>query len=206
MRRIVLPCLLSVALAGCGYKTWWNPPFTGGHDPNRPVSDGENVQRVLGRATEVEPLNTEPGDIWPGPLPPAPTLKDLEASGGLTPQPQAPAPGSPRRNNGAPPVPPETPSAGSSTPPGSNQPNLGPAQVAPPVSSYAAPPATPPAAVPGGQVIQTPSGPQVTTGGGQGYRTTTQPGGGQSIVVPNGNGTSTVIHSDGRIETIPTPK
>jgi hypothetical protein len=26
------------------------------------------------------------------------------------------------------------------------------------------------------------------------------------IVVPNGNGTSTVIYPDGRIETIPTPK
>jgi hypothetical protein len=44
------------------------------------------------------------------------------------------------------------------------------------------------------------------TGSGPGYQTTINPGGGQSIVVPNGNGTSTVIHSDGRIETIPTPK
>ena len=26
------------------------------------------------------------------------------------------------------------------------------------------------------------------------------------IIVPNGNGTSTVIHPDGRIETIPTPR
>jgi len=25
-------------------------------------------------------------------------------------------------------------------------------------------------------------------------------------MVPNGNGTSTVIHPDGRIETVPTPK
>ena len=55
-------------------------------------------------------------------------------------------------------------------------------------------------------MIQTPGGPAVTTGGGPGYQTTTTPGGGQAIVVPNGNGTSTVIHSDGRIETIPTPK
>jgi ABC-type hemin transport system ATPase subunit len=34
----------------------------------------------------------------------------------------------------------------------------------------------------------------------------TMPGGGSAIVVPNGNGTSTVIKSDGSIETIPTPK
>ncbi len=29
---------------------------------------------------------------------------------------------------------------------------------------------------------------------------------GQSIVVPNGNGTSTIIHPDGTVETVPTPK
>lgn len=29
---------------------------------------------------------------------------------------------------------------------------------------------------------------------------------GQSIMVPNGNGTTTIIHSDGTVETIPTPK
>ena len=32
------------------------------------------------------------------------------------------------------------------------------------------------------------------------------PGGGQSIVVPNGNGTSTIIHPNGTVETMPTPK
>jgi hypothetical protein len=31
-------------------------------------------------------------------------------------------------------------------------------------------------------------------------------GAGQSIMVPNGNGTTTIIHPDGTIETIPTPK
>ena len=37
-------------------------------------------------------------------------------------------------------------------------------------------------------------------------QTTTTPGGGSAIIVPNGNGTSTIIHSDGRIETVPTPR
>ena len=98
------------------------------------------------------------------------------------------------------------PSNGSSAPPAGNQPGLPPLNPAPPLSSYASPPAAPPQRTPGGQVIQTPGGPSVTTGGGPGYQTTVSPGGGQSIVVPNGNGTSTVIHADGRIETIPTPK
>jgi hypothetical protein len=157
----------------------------------------------MGDNASVEPMTTEAGDIWPGPLPPAPTLKDLEAGGGLTPQPEAPVPGSPLQRGA---VPSPNPSTGSSTPPGTSQPGLATPQPAPPLSSYASPPTPAPGRVPGGQVIQTPNGPSVTTGGGPGYQTTTTPGGGQSIVVPNGNGTSTVIHGDGRIETIPTPK
>ena len=94
MRRITA-LTLSLTLGGCGYNTWWNPPFTGGYNPNLPVSDSENMRRALGQEPSVSPLTTQPGDIWPGPLAPAPTLKDLEATGGLTPQPEAPVPGSP---------------------------------------------------------------------------------------------------------------
>lgn len=204
MRGIVSLCL-ALALGGCGYNTWWNPPFTGGYNPNQPVADSENVQRVLGGSPAVEPMTTEPGDIWPGPLPPAPTLKDLESAGGLTPQPEAPVPGSPLNRGTMPSVSPN-PGNGSSTPPGNSQPRLPPLNPAPPLSSYASPPVAPPTRTPSGQVIQTPGGSSVTTGGGPGYQTTISPNGGQSIVVPNGNGTSTVIHADGRIETIPTPK
>jgi hypothetical protein len=64
-------------------------------------------------------------------------------------------------------------------------------------------PTTPP---PAGQVYQTNRGPAVSTGGTANYQTLTTPGGGQSIVVPNGNGTSTVIHPNGTVETVPTPK
>ena len=65
---------------------------------------------------------------------------------------------------------------------------------------------TPPAQNPAGQVYQTQHGPGVTSGGSSGYQTLTTPGGGSAIVVPNGNGTSTIIHSDGTIETVPTPR
>jgi hypothetical protein len=197
---------LALVLSGCGYKTWWNAPFTAGYNPNLPVSDSENMQRVQGREPSIPVLTTEPGDIWPGPLAPPPTLQDLEANGGITPQPEAPVPGSPLSRGVGTPYPSPNPSNGSSTPPGDTQPGLAPPQPAPPLTSYAAPPVAPPAHGSSGQVIQTPSGTSVTTGGGPGYQTTTSPGGGQSIVVPNGNGTSTVIHADGRIETIPTPK
>jgi hypothetical protein len=204
MRRIAL-LGLTLCLSGCGYNTWWNPPLTGGYNPNMPVADSENTQRVLGRTTELAPINPEPGDIWPGPLPPAPTLGDLESQNGGS-APQAPTKGSPLSRGDYPPSLPENPSQGSSTPPSGSQAVMPPVQMAPPLSSYAAPAAPPPAPGYSGQVVQTPSGPAVTTGGGPGYNTAIQPGGGQSIVVPNGNGTSTVIHADGRIETIPTPK
>ena len=205
MRRIA-SLSLAVLVSGCGYNTWWNPPFTAGYNPNVPVSDSENMRRVEGRETSVPALTTEPGDVWPGPLKPPPTLKDLESTGGLTPQPEAPVPGSPLSRGTEAPAPSPNPSTGSSSPPANNQPGLANPRPAPPLSSYASPPAAPPARGPGGQAIQTPSGPGVTTGGGPGYQTTVSPNGGQSIIVPNGNGTSTVIHADGRIETIPTPK
>lgn len=205
MRRIAL-LSLALTLSGCGYKTWWNPPFMSGTNPNLPAGNSENMQRVRGEEPAVAKLTTEPGDIWPGPTPSAPTLQDLVGNGGLTSQPELPVPGSPLSRGSVVPSPSPNPAIGSSAPPGDVQPGLATPRPAPPLSSYAAPPAPPPARGPGGQIIQTPSGPTVTTGGGPGYQTTTTPGGGQSIIVPNGNGTSTVIHSDGRIETIPTPK
>jgi molybdopterin-guanine dinucleotide biosynthesis protein B len=206
LMRLIAFLSLALTLSGCGYQTWGNLPFTGGSNPNQPVGDSETMLRVRGEEPEVARLTTEPGDIWPGPLPPAPTLKDLVDPEGLTPHPEMPVPGSPlSRGTGAPLLSPN-PGVGSSVSPGNVQPGLTTPRPAPPLSSYAAPPAAPPARGPSGQIIQTPSGPAVTTGGGQGYQTTTTPSGGQSIIVPNGNGTNTVIHSDGRIETIPTAK
>jgi hypothetical protein len=207
MRRIAL-ATLCVALSGCGYDTWWNPPFSSGNNPHFPVGDSENLRQVTGERVEEPPLTPEPGDIWPGPLPPSPTLQDLEKSG-VQPGVEQPVPGSPQfqqqgpTGQQAPTLSPPPPTRGSSTPPGSNQPGL------PPRPAPASPPPTnlaPPARNPGGQIVQTPQGPNVTTGGTSGYQTLTTPGGGTAIVVPNGNGTSTIIHSDGRIETVPTTR
>jgi hypothetical protein len=154
MRRIALVSL--TMLSGCGYHAWWNPPFSTGYSPNTPVTNSVNMSRVKGDGVAVTPLTTEPGDIWPGPLPPPKTLQDLERE---TPaSSQAPVKGSPLDRAGNPllgPMPSGAPSGapGSTTSPATNQ-----------------PPAD------------------------------------RRIIVPNGNGTSTVIHPDGRIETIPTPK
>jgi len=156
MRRIALVSL-TLTLGGCGYHTWWNPPFTSGYNPNVPVTSSVNMGRVMGEGVAVTPLTTEPGDIWPGPLPPPRSLQDLERQG-MSSQPEAPVKGSPLSRPGNPllaPLP-NAASPGASTPPGTSA------------------PAQPPAD--------------------------------RRIIVPNGNGTSTVIYPDGRIETIPTPK
>lgn len=205
MRRIAL-LALALSVSGCGYNTWWNPPFSSGYSPNQPAGDSENLLRARGQPSTEPALTTEGGDIWPGPLPPAPTLKDLVTDQNITSQPEAPVPGSPL-SRGTAPAPSPNPSTGSSTPPPGPSGLASPSTGNPPPASYASPPAAPPARPSTGQVIQTPQGPSVTTGGGPGYQTINPPGGGgQSIVVPNGNGTSTVIHPDGRIETIPSPK
>jgi len=156
MRRIVLASM-TMMLGGCGYNTWWNLPFSSGDNPNLPLTNSVNMDRVLGEGVAVTPLTTEPGDIWPGPLAPPKTLQDLERESPDSMQPEAPTRGSPLSRAGNPllaPVP--------------------------------------------GQPGATPD-------------TSTSPATGQQqsdrrIIVPNGNGTSTVIYPDGRIETIPTPK
>lgn len=143
-----LTLTLALPLAGCG-DTWWNPPFTGGYSPHVPAVDSDNMRRVMGLDTPTAALQTEPGNVWPGPVPPGPTLSDRTEMGA---QP-LPGPLAPR---------PDTP------PPLPNVPAHPRVTVAP------TPAAPPPSSAP--------------------------------VVVPNGNGTSTVIHPDGRIETIQTPK
>lgn len=160
MRRIALVSL--TMLSGCGYHTWWNPPFSTGYSPNTPVTNGVNMSRVKGEGVAVTPLTTEPGDIWPGPLPPPKTLQDLERESPNSSQ--APAKGSPLDRAGS--------------------------QLLGPVPSGA--PGSKTDSSRGGYPAMTPPAPS-------------QPPVDRRIIVPNGNGTSTVIHPDGRIETIPTP-
>ena len=205
MRRSALLGLtlsLPVLLAGCdGAGTYLGDTFTfPGSNPNLPLGNSENARRVLGEQVGVGPVLPEPGDIWPGPPPPVPSLSDIEKLDNENPA-NPPAQTTPD-------LPDHRQPRGSSTPPGNNQPGL-PPLANPPVM----PPFTPVTPAPGqprtGTTVQTPRGPSTITGGTNNYRTTTPPGGvggGQGILIPNGNGTSTLIGPDGSVTTVPTPK
>ncbi|MBV8911690.1 MAG: hypothetical protein JOZ05_01480 [Acetobacteraceae bacterium] len=205
MRRTA-PLVLLLGLSGCvGFGEFLDHTFTlPGANPNIPMADSENVRRVLGQEPDIRPLEPEPGNVWPGPPPPEPTLADIqnrppqqEENRGFPPtqvpgaQPNLPAGRQPRPR-------------GSSTPPGNVQPGLpelpnpGPL---PPTSRAPTPPPQPP-----GGAVALPNGPATETGGTNSYRQLNTPRGPGAIVVPNGNGTSTVINPDGSVQTIPTPR
>jgi len=206
MRRIVLLGLIAL-LPGCtGFGTFLDHTFTlPGENPNAPMADSENVRRALGQQSDITPLSPEAGNVWPGPQAPEPTLTDVqqrqgqEDRGGFGPttvpgaEPGMPAGRQPRPAR-----------RGSSTPPGSVEPGL------PRVPETLAPPPPPQSSVPGpgptGQVVQTPRGPAVDAGGTSSYRQLNAPGAAGSIMVPNGNGTSTIINPNGSIQTVPTPR
>jgi hypothetical protein len=189
MRRIALLGLL-MSLTGCaGFGHFFADTQTFQSNPNMPPGDSENMRRVTGADSTQQALTPEPGNIWPPPAGPMPTLMDLEKQTGS------------QTGTGAPTQ--TQPTPGSSSPP---QAGIGAEPPAPMPKASTIPTIRPAAGPP--PSYQTPAGTAVPTGGGPGYTTTTTPGspGGQSIVVPNGNGTSTIIHSDGTVETVPTPK
>ena len=192
MRRIAPVLLTTALLAGCatyvGNPTAGMGGFLGGvlrlsGNPNRPAADSPNARRVMGAEVVADPLESEPGNIWPGPLPPARTMSDMQREmGGTLPPIDAPSP------------------RGSST---------SPAPAATPASLPSARPIAPQPAVqsmPSSRVLQTPAGLATTNIGSNGVETFTLPGGRTGIVMPNANGTLTLIGPDGTTQTIPAPR
>jgi hypothetical protein len=79
MRRIALLGLF-LLLTGCGtrFGTFLGDTHTFNGGPNMPPGDSENLRRVSGYDSTMAPLLPEPGNIWPPPAGPMPTLMDLE--------------------------------------------------------------------------------------------------------------------------------
>jgi hypothetical protein len=85
MRRILLlaTTLLLPGCAGSGFYSYLGNTFTlpFGANPNKAPGAGENYQHVVAKgpeATAPAPILFEPGDVWPAPPVPPPTLRDLQ--------------------------------------------------------------------------------------------------------------------------------
>ncbi len=190
MRRVTVFGIL-LLLSGCnGFGGFLDDTFSLHGDPARPVTTAENVQRANGGQPISTPIEVQAGNVWPGPIQPLPSLADiaktLPEAQGVPLLPNVPA---------SPEMPPR-----SSVP----------IYTAPP-STVAPPPATSPNAqnaptLPRGTTIHTSRGPEVVSGGTGNFLTLTSPDGQYAgIMVPNGNGTSTIIRPDGSVETVPAP-
>ena len=158
-------------------------------------------------------LMPESGDVWPGPLPPRTTLANPDAAlrgvpdyrpadpsnlGGMPPSTRRGTPASSSSLGGLPPS-----LRGSSSPPPV------PALPPEPQSLTTLPPSTlpppPPAPRTDGQVIMTPNGPVVTSGGTDRVQTFTVPGG-AGTAIRDGN-TTTLFGPGGQIQVVPnTPR
>ena len=199
---------LLLALSGCtGVGEFLDHTFSlPGTVPTLPMADSENVRRALGQPTEIDPLGPEPGNVWPRQQGPEPNLTDIGRQQDSVERRSFPAttvPGAtPGLSAGRQPRPRSSFSPpGGFTPPGNTSPAAGsraPIGVQPPSSAGGRGPA--------GGVVNTPQGPAVDTGGTSGYRQLNTPRGPGAIMVPNGNGTSTIISPDGSVQTVPTPR
>ncbi|WP_298215114.1 hypothetical protein [Acidocella sp.] len=82
--RIPLAVMTAFCLTGCAgggqfadHALW---PFG---NPNTPQGTSETAQRALGKNPQVPPLEPQPGNVWPGPVQPMPTLSEVEKNSDL---------------------------------------------------------------------------------------------------------------------------
>ena len=214
MRRIAF-ALIPLLLAGCsnelgnptvGMGGFLSDTFALHGGANRPAIDSLNGQRVMGKDVELDPLLPEPGNVWPGALPPSRTMGELqrEEQMGSLPPIDSVAP----RSTTPPPTTLRVPGS-SMAPPAPLPSDIAPGTTATP---RLAPPTQPPAGGvsspprPQSRVLQTPVGPATTTVGSNGVETYTLPSGRTGIVMPNANGTLTLIGPDGTTTTVPAPR
>jgi len=197
MRRIALTGLL--LLSGCtGFGHFVSDTHTLKKNPNAPTGDSLSMQRANGKPGVAPVIVPEQGQVWPTAIPAMPTLADIQKqmnlNGDAAPQlgPVPAAPGQlPNLNTlpgmqGVSPMPNTSGSASHAAP-----------------SAMAPPDLTMPKV---GTSIPTPMGSATITGGSANYQTLA-PINGQSgaILIPNGNGTSTLVMPNGTISTVNSP-
>ena len=197
MKRIgfLAPAALGLILAGCG--TSWGPSGDMSSQPRAP-GDSLTIRRIMGENPEAPPLRSEQGR-WALRERPRATLADPDAAMQGIPDYR---PGSrPEVERSLPPL------RGSSADPAGvpGVPQLAtpdPMRPQPPVARSTT------GGYPPGTVVPVPGqSPAVITGGSDRYQTYQQPNtAGGGIIIPQGNGTGTLIGPDGRTITVPMPR
>lgn len=160
-----------------------------GMNPTMPFGVSENADRARGQQPAEPPILPNPGNVWPGPPAPLPSLNQASHAQGDA------LSGSLGQAGGA------SMHDGGSMSMGENQSISRGAISGADSFSGAAPGASAPGA-PGDRG----SGDHVPDASSR-YRVKMTPGKGDSIIIPNGDGTSTVIGPDGTVKTVKgTPK
>jgi hypothetical protein len=195
---ILAPALL---LAGCaGVGSYMHDALSPYGNPNKPAaSEAVNMQRAQGHDVAVAPITPMPGDVWPGPLQPVPSLGDIQKNMNV---PLSQEYNQRYGNQSAAAFPPASDQSSLLLPPGVSSrianPNfIPPPQIQPPSPSFQV-----------GQTLIAPTGPVgIVTSGSNGRYQTVAPinGQGGGILTPNGNGTGTLVGPDGQITTVPEP-
>jgi hypothetical protein len=188
----------ALLLSGCaGVGSYMHDTLSPYGNPNAAASQTLNMQRARGKDVAVAPITPMPGDVWPGPLQPVPSLSDIQKNMNV------PLSEAYNRRRGM----------SSGVPLAADQGSL----LAPPgvTSQITNPGFVPPPQLPGpsssfpiGQTLVAPTGPVgIVTSGSNGRYQTVAPinGQGGGILTSNGNGTATLQGPDGQITTVPAP-
>jgi hypothetical protein len=213
MRRIALSGLL--LLSGCtGFGHFIGDTHSFTTNPHPPVGESANMQRAYGGAGVQEALIPETGQVWPTAIPTMPTLADIQKqmnlNGNAAPQ-LGPVPGGTGQMPGLGTLP------GMQGTPGLQVPSQGTTPGAsltlPPLTGMTPPVKSPYTEPPNlvmpklGTSVTTPQGPVTVTGGTANYQTLAPiHGQGGAILIPNGNGTSTLVMPNGTISTVNSPR
>jgi hypothetical protein len=194
------PWLISPALAlllsGCaGVGSYMHDTFSRNSNPNAAAaSETLNMQRVQGKNVAVAPIAPMPGDVWPGPLQPVPTLSEIQKNMNVPLSEEYNQRYGVQQNNAFT----GTMNQGTAIEGAGALPPAPPASYPPPSGGQ----------FPVGQTLIAPTGPAgIVTSGSNGRYQTVAPinGQGGGILTPNGNGTATLQGPNGQITTVPAP-
>ena len=157
-------------------------------NPNRPEPESDTIRRAMGQDVQSEALVSETGNIWPTMPRQEPTMQELQRAPAAMPSAAATQPAQPA------PV------------PVAAAPSPAPVVLSAPAPVTAAPTRIASAALTSGTALPTPNGSAILTSGPNGILSYTLPSGATGRAIDNGNGTMTLIGTDGQVMSVPAPR